>query len=96
MRAQRDKILKIKKKARAHQLNESLQKNERPSSAQIAQKVPNSFIKSSKVFIPNFQQILDGEAGEVVKDSPASSEALQLRQTLARRLRKDVVDAVDS
>uniref|UniRef100_A0A182Q8T2 Cilia- and flagella-associated protein 36 n=1 Tax=Anopheles farauti TaxID=69004 RepID=A0A182Q8T2_9DIPT len=38
LRSQRDKILTIKKQARARQLNETLRKNERPASAQVAQK----------------------------------------------------------
>lgn len=39
LRAQRDKILHIKKQARARQLTESVKKSGRPSSAQVAQKV---------------------------------------------------------
>ncbi|KFB43317.1 AGAP003401-PA-like protein [Anopheles sinensis] len=39
LRAQRDKILHLKKKARARQLNETIRKNERPTSAQVAQKI---------------------------------------------------------
>ncbi|XP_058060864.1 cilia- and flagella-associated protein 36 [Anopheles bellator] len=39
LRAQRDKILHIKKKARARQLNETIRKNDRPNSAQVAQKI---------------------------------------------------------
>uniref|UniRef100_A0A182W0L5 Cilia- and flagella-associated protein 36 n=1 Tax=Anopheles minimus TaxID=112268 RepID=A0A182W0L5_9DIPT len=38
LRTQRDKILTIKKQARARQLNETIRKNERPTSAQVAQK----------------------------------------------------------
>uniref|UniRef100_A0A182PS40 Cilia- and flagella-associated protein 36 n=1 Tax=Anopheles epiroticus TaxID=199890 RepID=A0A182PS40_9DIPT len=38
LRTQRDKILTIKKQARARQLNETIRKNERPASAQVAQK----------------------------------------------------------
>ncbi|XP_053658696.1 cilia- and flagella-associated protein 36 [Anopheles marshallii] len=38
LRSQRDKILTIKKQARARQLNETIRKNERPASAQVAQK----------------------------------------------------------
>ena len=72
LRAQRDKILTIKKQARARQLNETVKKTGRPSSAQMAQK------------------FLDGEAETL---EPTSSGAAQLRQTLARRLRNEVVDA---
>lgn len=39
LRNQRDKILEIKKKARTRQLNETVKKHGRPSSAQIAQKL---------------------------------------------------------
>uniref|UniRef100_A0AAG5CUK8 Cilia- and flagella-associated protein 36 n=1 Tax=Anopheles atroparvus TaxID=41427 RepID=A0AAG5CUK8_ANOAO len=39
LRSQRDKILHLKKKARARQLNETIRKNERPTSAQVAQKI---------------------------------------------------------
>uniref|UniRef100_A0A182XK81 Cilia- and flagella-associated protein 36 n=1 Tax=Anopheles quadriannulatus TaxID=34691 RepID=A0A182XK81_ANOQN len=38
LRTQRDKILTIKKQARARQLNETIRKSERPASAQVAQK----------------------------------------------------------
>lgn len=72
LRSQRDKILKIKKQARARQLNETVKKTGRPSSAQMAQK------------------FLDGEADVALE--PSSSGAAQLRQTLAKRLRNEVVD----
>lgn len=39
LKTQRDKILEIKKKARTRQLNETVKKNGRPSSAQVAQKL---------------------------------------------------------
>lgn len=39
LRAQRDKILQIKKQARARQLNETIKKSDRPASAQVAQKI---------------------------------------------------------
>ncbi|XP_049548030.1 cilia- and flagella-associated protein 36 [Anopheles darlingi] len=39
LRAQRDKILHIKKKARARQLNETIRKSDRPTSAHVAQKI---------------------------------------------------------
>lgn len=39
LRSQRDKILKIKKKVRAKQLNDTTKQNGRPSSAQAAQKI---------------------------------------------------------
>lgn len=70
--AQRDKILQIKKQTRARQLSETVKKDGRPSSAQVAQK------------------ILTGENPGESGDPPEAS--LQLRKTLARRLRNEVVD----
>lgn len=78
LRAQRDKILKIKKQARARQLNESVRKNGRPGSAQAA------------------QSILAGGSGQAALLAAEHAEPLeasmQLRKTLARRLRAEVVD----
>lgn len=73
MRAQRDKILEIKKKARAYQLNESVKKNGRPSSAQAA------------------QTILQGGSG-AQNGADTNEASLQLRKTLAKRLRTEVVE----
>lgn len=42
LRTQRDKILQIKKQARARQLNESIKKSDRPASAQVAQQILES------------------------------------------------------
>ncbi|XP_059621029.1 cilia- and flagella-associated protein 36 [Phlebotomus argentipes] len=70
--AQRDKILQIKKQTRARQLSETVKKDGRPSSAQVAQK------------------ILTGVDPGAMADPPEAS--LQLRKTLARRLRNEVVD----
>lgn len=42
LRAQRDKILEIKKKNRTRQLSESVKKSNRPSSGQVAQRMMNS------------------------------------------------------
>jgi hypothetical protein len=76
LRAQRDKILKIKKQARARQLNETVKKEGRPSSAKAAQDLLES-----------------GSSTDVARKAMVSSDAsLQLRQTLARRLRSEVVD----
>lgn len=72
LRAQRDKILEIKKKNRTRQLTESVKKSNRPSSGQVAQRMMNS--KNQSVGV----------------DPPEAS--LVLRQTLARRLRAEVVD----
>lgn len=76
MRAQRDKILAIKKKARAHKLNETVKKGGRPSSAQAAQKI----LLGDK--IPD----------EVAGTDSADTSSMQLRKTLAKRLREEVVD----
>lgn len=73
LRAQRDKILEIKKKARSYQLNESVKKNGRPSSAQAAQNI-----------------LKDGSHG-IENDAESNLASLQLRKTLARRLRTEVV-----
>lgn len=77
LRTQRDKILQIKKQARARQLNESIKKNneQRPASAQVAQKLLES----------------DATVGSVVLSDPPES-SLQLRKMLAQRLRTEVID----
>ncbi|EAT34421.1 AAEL013337-PA [Aedes aegypti] len=76
LRTQRDKILQIKKQARARQLNESIKKTElRPASAQVAQKILES----------------DAAVGSVVPSDPPES-SLQLRKMLAQRLRTEVID----
>lgn len=75
MRAQRDKLLEIKKKARAHQLTETVKKTDRPSSALAAQ---------------NFLE--NGSNGDAALTNQGNNEAsLQLRKTLAKRLRTEVV-----
>lgn len=71
LRAQRDKILAIKKKVRTQQLNENLKKNGRPTSARAAQKVLSA----------------DGH----IIDEP-NEASFQLRKTLAKRLRNEVVN----
>ncbi|KXJ75634.1 hypothetical protein RP20_CCG011332 [Aedes albopictus] len=77
LRTQRDKILQIKKQARARQLNESIKKKneQRPASAQVAQKLLES----------------DATVGSVVLSDPPES-SLQLRKMLAQRLRTEVID----
>lgn len=72
LRAQRDKILKIKRKARAYQLNETVKKSGRPSSATQAA-----------------QNIL--ESGTASAHNSQSDASVQLRKTLAKRLRTEVV-----
>lgn len=76
MRAQRDKILAIKKKARANQLNETVKKNGRPGSAQAAQKLLQG----------------NGKVGDSLNGDATMEASLQLRKTLAKRLRNEVVD----
>ncbi|KAG4075841.1 hypothetical protein HA402_003667 [Bradysia odoriphaga] len=73
LRAQRDKILKIKRKARAYQLNETVKKTGRPTSATQAA-----------------QNIL--ESGTASAQSSQNDASVQLRKTLAKRLRTEVVE----
>lgn len=74
MRAQRDKIVALKRKVRTDQLNENMKKNGRPTSAQAAQKLMQS--------------------GNQVNKAPLEA-SLQLRKTLAKRLRKEVVNSTE-
>ncbi|XP_055851532.1 cilia- and flagella-associated protein 36 [Episyrphus balteatus] len=77
LRQQRDKIIAIKKKTRTKQLNDSTEKSDRPSSAQVAQKILDG----------NSEEVL-GSAG----NSERNTASMQLRKTLARRLRTEVVE----
>ncbi|XP_055613715.1 cilia- and flagella-associated protein 36 [Uranotaenia lowii] len=79
LRTQRDKILQIKKQARARQLNETIRKNERPASAQVAQKILEAG-GTADGMIPS--------AGEL----PPPESSLQLRKMLAQRLRNEVIE----
>lgn len=77
LRAQRDKLLEIKKRTRARQLNESLETKgrmnvNRPSSAQAAQKIMS---------------------GHKLESLEPQESSLILRRVLAKRLREEVVDA---
>lgn len=72
LRAQRDKILKIKRKARAYQLNETVKKSGRPTSATQAA-----------------QNIL--ESGTANANNAQNDASIQLRKSLAKRLRSEVV-----
>lgn len=72
LKAQRDKILAIKKRVRTDQLHETVKRGSRPKSARAA------------------HQLLKGE-GDWSSDPMDAS--LQLRKTLARRLRNEVVDS---
>lgn len=64
--------------ARARQLNESVRKNGRPSSALAAQTILNGG---------------SGQAALLASENAEPLEAsMQLRKTLARRLRTEVVD----
>lgn len=89
LREQRDKIIELKKKTRAKQLQESVAKslsttaastsaNNRPSSAQVAQKLLENVSKPNSVL---------EKPEEIELDS-----ALQLRKTLAKRLKAEVVE----
>lgn len=91
LRQQRDKIVEIKKKTRAKQLLETVSRRSaseptstgRPSSAQVAQRLLENGGKTT--------ELLDKvSAEENVGDSQSS--ALQLRKTLAKRLRVEVVE----
>ncbi|CAD6992440.1 cilia- and flagella-associated protein 36 [Ceratitis capitata] len=91
LRQQRDKIVEIKKKTRAKQLLETVSRSSaaeptptgRPSSAQVAQRLMENGGKTN--------ELLDkATAGEGADESQNS--ALQLRKTLAKRLRAEVVE----
>lgn len=71
LRAQRDKILAIKKKVRANQLNETAKRSGRPTSARAA------------------HQLMQNEGKWNVEPMENS---LNLRKTLAQRLRSEVVN----
>lgn len=58
LRAQRDKILEIKKKNRTRQLSESVKKSNRPSSGQVAQRMMNSKNQSVGVDPPEASLLL--------------------------------------
>lgn len=71
LKAQRDKILAIKKRVRTDQLQETVKRGSRPKSARAA------------------HQLLRGEGDWGSGESMDAS--LQLRKTLAKRLRNEVV-----
>ncbi|XP_030369998.1 cilia- and flagella-associated protein 36 [Scaptodrosophila lebanonensis] len=84
LRQQRDKIVEIKKQTRAKQLQDTVARSSaqatgsRPNSAQVAQRLMEN----------------GGKTTELAAPSPDSEEsaALQLRRTLAKRLRSEVVE----
>lgn len=89
LKEQRDKIVEIKKRTRAKQLRETVSCNGpikvkptssvgRPSSAQMAQKLLENVSKSNTVL----------EQPEECE----TNNALQLRKTLAKRLKAEVVE----
>ncbi|XP_036322942.1 uncharacterized protein LOC118736913 isoform X2 [Rhagoletis pomonella] len=94
LRQQRDKIVEIKKKTRAKQLLETVARKSatsqasstgRPSSAQVAQKLLENGGKAT--------ELLEKEnVGEGAGEGEPQSSALQLRKTLAKRLRAEVVE----
>ncbi|KAH8414664.1 hypothetical protein KR215_011738 [Drosophila sulfurigaster] len=80
LRQQRDKIVEIKKQTRAKQLQET-----------VARSTPAGGARPSSAQVA--QQLLDGE--ELPPSPPADeaeNAALQLRRTLAKRLRNEVVE----
>ncbi|XP_023308326.2 cilia- and flagella-associated protein 36 [Lucilia cuprina] len=91
LRQQRDKIIEIKKKTRAKQLQETVAKtltaatstaiNARPTSAQVAQKL-----------LENVSNVTKPMAGLEKVDDTETNTALQLRKTLAKRLKAEVVE----
>ncbi|XP_018797293.1 PREDICTED: cilia- and flagella-associated protein 36 [Bactrocera latifrons] len=91
LRQQRDKIVEIKKKTRAKQLLETVARKSasepssigRPSSAQVAQRLLENGGKTT--------ELLDKASAEENSDESLNS-ALQLRKTLAKRLRAEVVE----
>lgn len=88
LRQQRDKIIEIKKKTRAKQLQETVNKtltaasstNARPTSAQVAQKLLENVSKPIAASL------------EKTEESDETNSALQLRKTLAKRLKAEVVE----
>lgn len=91
LRQQRDKIIEIKKKTRAKQLQETVNKtltaasgststNARPTSAQVAQKLLENVSKPIAASL------------EKTEECAETNSALQLRKTLAKRLKAEVVE----
>lgn len=89
LRQQRDKIIEIKKKTRAKQLQETVARtmtmaattsanSGRPTSAQVAQKLLENVSKPIK--------------GLNKAEESETNSALQLRKTLAKRLKAEVVE----
>lgn len=77
LRAQRDKILQIKKQVRARQLNETVKKTGRPQSASAT---------AAKILLE------EGSKEHLAAETKPEASA-QLRITLAKRLRAEVIDA---
>lgn len=77
LRAQRDKILLIKKQVRAKQLNETVNKTGRPQSASVT---------AAKSLLDN------GNQDSLMAD-PKSESSAQLRITLAKRLRAEIINS---
>lgn len=77
LRAQRDKILLIKKQVRAKQLNETVNKTGRPQSASAT---------AAKSLLD------DGNQDSLMAD-PKSESSAQLRITLAKRLRAEIINS---
>lgn len=87
LRQQRDKIIEIKRKTRSKQLQEKVAKtltaatassSLRPTSAQVAQKL--------------LENVSQPNAGFDKVEEIETNSALQLRKTLAKRLKAEVVE----
>ncbi|XP_054725377.1 cilia- and flagella-associated protein 36 [Anastrepha obliqua] len=93
LRQQRDKIIEIKKKTRVKQLLDTVARKSatdlvstgRPSSAQAAQKLLENGGKTTELL--EKEKDAEGQGGDETQSS-----ALQLRKTLAKRLRAEVVE----
>lgn len=85
LRSQRDKIIAAKKKVRAHQLSETVRKTTtagRPGSAQAAQTILNMGTTVRR----------SGAADGDDNGGRQMEASMELRRTLARRLRTEVVN----
>lgn len=80
LRSQRDKILLIKKQVRARQLNDTVKQTGRPQSASVT---------AAKILIE------EGTKDDLITDANSESSA-QLRITLAKRLRAEVIDSTST
>lgn len=94
LREQRDKIIAAKKKVRAHQLSDVVRKTShtasgRPSSAHAAQSLLANGVRSHPAISQSDDDQASADAASLDRQMEAS---MQLRRTLAQRLRTEVVD----